>query len=131
MNITNITVSYSRKLNHQYYGGGQYESSDHFISLSAEVDEGEDILKAHKELKQGCKEMVEEDMFNEIQGLSGGLSWGEFETYLRDLSARRPIDGETYHACNQLQKNILQAVKRGLQMQKRDESKDIRYEPSA
>lgn len=123
MEITNITVSYSRKLNHQYYGGGQYESSDHFVSLAAEVEENEDVLKAQAELKAACREMVERDIADEIAGLSGGLPWVEFETYLRDLSSRRSISPEPYERANKQQKLILQAVKRGLQMEKRDLSK--------
>lgn len=123
MEITNITVSHSRKINHQYYGGGQFENSEHFVSLSAEVNEGEEILEVQKQLKEACREMVEKDIADEVTGFSGGLTWGEFETYLRDLTARRPVEAETYERSNKQQKLILQAVKRGLQMNKRDQDK--------
>lgn len=123
MQITNITASYSRKLNHEYYGGGKFESSDHFVSLAAELDDGEDIITAQKELKAACREMIEQDVADEITGLTGGLPWATFETYLRDLVARRPIDPETYNQANKQQKMILQAAKRGIQMNKRDNTK--------
>ncbi len=67
--------------------------------------------------------MVERDVSTEVEGISGGLPFAEFETYLRDLSARRPTTAEPYEKANRLQKLILQAVKRGLQMNKRDEKK--------
>ena len=123
MELTNITISTSRKLNHQYYGGGQYESSDHFISLSAEVDESDNLIEVHKELKETTREMIEKDISNEIEGLSGGLTWAVFEKYLWNLTARRPVDPETYQQASRLQKMIFQAVKRGLQTAKRDEQK--------
>lgn len=125
MEITNITVSYSRKLNHAYYGGGQYEMSDHFVSLSADVEIGEDVIEAQKQLKEACREMIQKDVEDEITGLSGGLPWDEFELYLRDMVARRPITEEPYNRANKSQKMILQAAKRGLQMNKRDESKSL------
>lgn len=123
MELTNITASYSRKLNHAHYGGGQYESSDHFVSLSADLDHDEDVLEAQKWLKEACRAMIEQDVQDEVQGLTGGITFQEFETYLRDLVARRPVVAETYEKCNRLQKMILQAAKRGLQMNKRDNSK--------
>lgn len=123
MEITTITASYARKLNHSFYNGGQYETSDHFVSLSADLEINEDVVKAQKELKAACREMIENDIQDEIAGLTGGLTWGVFETYLRDLVAKRPIDGNTYEQANSLQKKILQAAKRGLQMNKRDNEK--------
>jgi len=123
MEITNITASYTRKLNHAHYGGGQYESSDHFVSLAADLEVDENIIEAQKELKAVCREMVEQDIADEIAGLTGGVPFAEFETYLRDMVARRPITNETYLKANKQQKMILQAAKRGLQMNKRYENK--------
>lgn len=123
MEITNITASYTRKLNHAHYGGGQYESSDHFVSLAADLEVDENIIEAQKELKAVCREMVEQDIADEIAGLTGGVPFAELETYLRDMVARRPIANETYLKANKQQKMILQAAKRGLQMNKRYENK--------
>ena len=131
MEIETITSSYTRKLNHSLYGGGQYESSDHFCSMSASLEVGEDITTAHSTLKQACMELVNNAVFDEITSFAGGLPADQFYTYLRDLVARRPIDGETYQKCNKAQQAILQAAKRGLQMHKRDVAKDdITIEPT-
>lgn len=131
MEIETITASYTRKINHGLYGGGQYESSDHFCSMSATLEVGEDPTKAHQELKTACMEMVNNAVLDEITSFSGGIPADQFYTYLRDLVARRPIDGETYQKCNKAQQAILQAAKRGLQMNKRDVAKDeITIEPT-
>lgn len=123
MEITHITASYSRKLNHKLYGGSEFESSDHFMSLTAELDHGEDTVAAEKELRSACMEAVTHAVEDEIMSFQGGITAEQFYTYVRDLVANRPIDGETYMACNQRQKSILQAIKRGKQMGKRDEAK--------
>lgn len=123
MEVTSITASYSRKINHALYGGAQYESSDHFCSLTADIEIGEDVLKAQKELAGACREMVEKSVEGEIESFSGGLPPEVFYNYLRDLVARRPINVETYDRCNARQKAVLQAAKRGIQMNKRDLNK--------
>jgi hypothetical protein len=128
MEINTITTSYSRKINHALYGGGQYESSDHFCSLSAELEIGEDPVKAHAELSESCKALVETSLDGEITSFAGGLNAEDFYEYLRDLVARRPIDGEVYYRCNKRQQAILQAAKRGLQMSKRDDRKETTIE---
>lgn len=122
MEIETITSSYTRKINHSLYGGGAYESSDHFCSMSASVEVGEDVQKAEKELHTMCMEMVNNHVLDEVSSFAGGITADKFYTYIRDMVARRPIDGEVYQACNKAQKAILQAVKRGLQMNKRDNS---------
>lgn len=124
MEIETITTSHSQKLNNALYGGGQYEMSDHFVSLTASVEVGEDVKEAHRQLTAACKEMVQEDIENTIMSFSGGLTAEKFYNYLRDLVARRPVDADTYQACNTRQKAILQAAKRGLQMGKRDNQKE-------
>lgn len=123
MELETITASHSQKLNNALYGGGQYEMSDHFVSLTASLEVGEDVKDAHKQLTAACREMVQTDIENTIMSFTGGLSAEKFYDYLRDLVARRPIDGELYEACNARQKAILQAAKRGLQMNKRDNQK--------
>ena len=131
MEITSITASFSQKLNNGLYGGGDYEMSDHFVSLSADLEIGEDVVSAHNDLVKTCREMTQKDIEDTITSFAGGIDAERFYTYIRDLTARRPIDGETYNLCNRSQKAILQAVKRGLQMNKRDVAKDeITYEPT-
>lgn len=124
MQLETITASYTRKLNHGLYGGGQYESSDHFCSMSATLDDNDIPQNAYQELHQACKEQVEKAVYDEITSFSGGIPADVFYTYLRDLVARRPIDAETYQKCNNTQKAILQAAKKGIQMNKRDEAKE-------
>lgn len=124
MQVTNITASYTRKINHALYGGGNFESSDHFVSLSAEVEEGEDVTTSYKELNQACEEMITKAVEDEITSFAGGITADKFYTYIRDFVSGRPVDGETYHACNPRQQAILQAIKRGKQMHKRDTTKN-------
>lgn len=123
MEVESVTSSYSRKVNHKIYGGGDFENSDHFVSLTASLETGEDPIEAEKELHQTAMELVTNHVLDEISTFAGGVNADTFYTYIRDLVARRPVDGEVYMACNQAQKAILQAVKRGLQMNKRDNSK--------
>ena len=124
MEIETITASYTHKINHALYGGGQYESSDHFVSLSACLETGEDPIQAEKELRQLAQAMVTKGIEDEITSFQSGITADTFYTYIRDLVANRPIDGETYYKCNERQKLILQAIKRGKQMGKRDELKE-------
>lgn len=124
MEIETITVSHSQKLNNTLYGGGDYEMSDHFVSLTAALEIGEDMVQAHKELSKACRELVQKDLEDSITSFQGGITAEKFYTYIRDLVSRRPIDGETYFECNSRQKATLQAIKRGLQMEKRDNHKN-------
>lgn len=123
MEITSITASFTQKVNNALYGGGNFEMSDHFVSLTADLEIGEDVTNAHNELMKACREMVQKDIEDTITSFAGGISADQFYTFIRDLVARRPIDGEVYQACNKRQQLILQAIKRGLQMNKRDNAK--------
>lgn len=124
MEITNITVSKTQKLNHALYNGGNYESSDHFVSLTAEVLENEDVLQKEKALREIATEMLQKALEDEITSFQGGLTAEKFYDYIRDFTANRPIDAETYEKANTRQKAILQAIKRGKQMLKRDNNKN-------
>lgn len=125
MEIETITVSHSQKLNNALYNGGQYEMTDHFVSLSASVEIGEDPVKAHKELSVACRELIQKDVEDTVTSFQGGITAEKFYTYIRDLVARRPIDGETYNECNSRQQAILQAIKKGIKMGQRDDLKVI------
>lgn len=124
MELTNITSSYSRKISNKLYGGGDFEMTDLFVSLAAELETGEDPFKAQQELHRMCRDMVNKGTEDEISSFTGGIPAEQFYDYLRDLVARRPINGDVYAACNERQKAILQAAKRGIQMMKRDTLKD-------
>lgn len=114
MEITNITASASRKINHALYGGEQFESSDHFASLSAAVEEGEDILQAHRELMMACKEMVNTSVSNEILKMQGGIPWNTFMELLKEYRLKRNLNTDmSEHAqkMTTLQKSILNEMK--------------------
>lgn len=124
MEIETVTTSYSRKVNHEVYGGVKFENSDHFVSLTAALETGEDPIQAEKDLHKTCMELVNNHVLDEISTFAGGINAEAFYTYIRDLVARRPVDGEVYMACNPAQQAILQAIKRGIQMNKRDQTKN-------
>ena len=96
MILTTITQSYSRKLNHHLYVGSQYESSDHFISLSADLDEDENFTECSKELKDICIEMVDQSIESQIQSFQGGIPAPEFEKFMYDYVAGRVNSPETF-----------------------------------
>lgn len=124
MEVTTITASYSRKINHEIYGGGRFESSDRFVSLSAEVHDMDSIVDVYAQLRTACEDMVNESLAADMASFGGGLTPQEFNDYLQALVARRPIDAETYQRANANQKAILQAAKRGLKMEQRDNQKE-------
>lgn len=112
MELTNITVSTSRKINHAIYGGEQFESSDHFVSLSADVEDGEDILAKHRELMAMCKEMANTSVSDEILKMQGGIAWSDFLAKLRDYRLKRQTtDVEGHEKMNRLQKAIYNEMK--------------------
>lgn len=123
MIITNITISQSQKCNHALYGGSQYESSDHFCSLTAEIDETEDVTQISKDLKEYCDSEVQKSIASKIMSFQGGIPKDEFDKYLQAYVAGRQIDPNTYEALSPLQKETMQIIKKGKSMAKRD-SKD-------
>ena len=133
MEITNITVSSSKKINHGIYGGGQYESSDHFASLSADVETNEDVLQAHRELMMACKEMVNTSVGNEILKMQGGIPWTNFMEIVREYRLKRNLSAdmsEQTQKMTMLQRSIINEMK--LLMRDKAEIKkdpeDITYE---
>lgn len=133
MEITNITVSTSKKINHAVYGGEQYESSDHFASLSAAVEDGEDLLQAHRDLMMACKEMVNTSVSNEILKMQGGIPWGTFMEIIKEYRLKRNLNAdmsEHSQKMTMLQKSILNEMKLLMRdkAQIKTEPEDITYE---
>ena len=81
--ITQITVSTSRKLNHAVYGASDYESSDHFVSLGAEVNVGDNIVELHSELTELARELNNKALSRAILKIQGGYSWVDYLELLR------------------------------------------------
>ena len=106
MEIETVTASTSRKINHAIYGGEQFESSDHFVSLSATLEDGEDVTKAHKELMLICKEMANTSVAEEVLKLQGGLAWDAFFLILKEYRLKKTIDESEFDKMNRLQKKI-------------------------
>jgi hypothetical protein len=112
MELTTITASTSRKINHAIYGGEQFESSDHFVSLSANVEDGEDPTKAHRELMLMCKEMANTSVSDEILRIQGGLPWTKFMELIREYRLNKQVgDIEGFERMNRLQKAIVNEMK--------------------
>ncbi|MFZ2523673.1 MAG: hypothetical protein WAW92_04800 [Minisyncoccia bacterium] len=118
MQVLNITQSYSRKINHAIYGGNQFESSDHFVSLSAEVETGEDIVEVSDQLKKACELIVSRSIEDEISKMEGGISAKEFEDEMYNLVAGRGMDSNKYNSMSQRQKSYIQIIKRADKIKK-------------
>lgn len=114
MEITSITVSTSKKINHAVYGGVQYESSDHFASLSADLDIDEDVTTVHRELMMAVRELVNTSASQEILKMQGGISWEKFFEVMRKYRLNRVLDGDSSmesQNMNQLQRQIMNEMK--------------------
>jgi len=134
MEITSLTVSTSKKINHAVYGGEQYESSDHFASLSADLEEGEDLITAHRHLMEACRELVNTSASQEILKMQGGISWERFFEVARKYRLNRVLDGDSSiesQKMNQLQRQIMNEIKLLMRDKKEIQDKgtdDITYE---
>lgn len=106
MELLTVTASTARKINHAIYGGEQFESSDHFVSLSASLEDGEDVVKAHRELMLMCKEMANTSVADEVLKLQGGVAWTDFFTLLKTYRLTKTIDEAEFDKMNRLQKKI-------------------------
>lgn len=121
MEIETITASYTYKVNHALYGGAAYESSDHFVSLNATLEAGEDPLEATKDLQKTAKELVIKEVGRTITGFSGGQPQQDFEKLLYNTAAQRPIDEDLYTAKRSAwQQWIYDVVRRGTNTNKSD-----------
>ena len=128
MEIETITTSYTRKISHALYGGGQYESSDHFVSLSAVLETGEDPIEAHAQLQATAKELVEKSITEEIEGFQGGsVPPAEFFKFLYDYVAGRLTDpeqfDETRKKLSPAYRNVIEIIRKARATRKRDEKK--------
>jgi hypothetical protein len=113
MELTSITVSTSRKVNHSLYGGEQYESSDNFVSLTAEVETGANLIESHRELMLTAKELNNTAVAHDILKLQGGYSWTDFFGLLRDYRlGKLQLTDEVTLKMNQTQKSILEEMKK-------------------
>ena len=56
--VKTVSVTFSRKLNMEAYGGNKYESAEVACSLWADIKEGEDLAKAMDELWSMAKTNV-------------------------------------------------------------------------
>ena len=113
MEIETITASHSRKIQHQHYGGKEYEGSDHFCSMSASVETGEDIAEAHRELMMGCREMVNTSMAYDILKIQGGMGWSDFMAQLRDYRlGKLELNDDIFHSWTEQQKAIYEEMKK-------------------
>ena len=128
MIVTNITKSYSYKLNHSLYGGHQYESSDHFCSLSAEVDESEDLMECSKHLALACEDIVFGSVENQIASFQGGIPVKEFEQFMYDYVAGRvtnpEVFDETRRRLSPSQAKSIDIIRRAKATKKRDNKHD-------
>ena len=117
------------------YGGQQYESSDHFASLSADLEEGEDITTAHRELMMAVRELVNTSASQEILKMQGGISWERFFEVIKKYRLNRVLDADhsdDTQRMNQLQRQIMNEMKLLMrdkkEIQVKDPESDITYE---
>ena len=122
MEVTNITRSYSYKLNHAVYGGNQYESSDHFCSLSADTSEDDNIIEVSQELTGTAKELVNKSVMEEITNFGGGIPSKDFEKFLYDFVAGRvkspEVFDDTRKKLSRSQSHIVDIVRRAKNISK-------------
>lgn len=113
MEISQITTSYSRKLNHAVYGGEQYESSDHFVSLTADVEADENIIEAHDQLTTVCRELVNASVGKEVLKMQGGVAWPKFIETLRQIRlGNHQLTDAEHVSWTELQRSIYEEFKK-------------------
>lgn len=123
MELLTVTASTARKINHAIYGGEQFESSDHFVSLSASLEDGEDVVKAHRELMLMCKELADTSVANEILKFQGGLPWTKVLELARKYRLKGAVeDLEEVEKMNRLQKALFNELKLAVRTKYESES---------
>ena len=104
-----ITASYSRKLNHALYGGGDYENSDHFCSMKTETEEPEE---AYIELYNACVDSVTKSIAMEIASWTGDLSQTDTLEWIKNYCNDVDVLGEEYERMSKHSKDIIQELKK-------------------
>jgi hypothetical protein len=113
MEIETITASHSRKIQHEHYGGQKFEGTDHFCSMSASVEIGEDVKEVHRELMLACREMVNTSVAHDILKIQGGLGWTDFMGQLRQYRlGKLELTDEIFHSWTEQQKAIYEEMKK-------------------
>ena len=118
-----VSVSYSRKLNHELYGGNSFENSDYFASVEIDVSDDSDVSDLYKGLQETVKDAVNKAIDEQIFEFQGGIPVQEFKSFMYDYIADRPVQGEVYERMSRYQQDIIQVMKRGKATRKRDELK--------
>lgn len=124
-----ISVSYSRKLSHELYGGNSFENSDHFCSLRTTIDDEQDPKEAHAELAQIAKELVDARVEEEIMGFQGGIPYDQFKQFIYDYVANRLKDVEVFDTTrakmSKHQRDMVDTIRRGRTMAVNDRKKEL------
>lgn len=108
-----VRASYTRKLNHELYGGNSFESSDFHASLELDIPDEEDPSKTYAELYETLKDSVKDAVDKEIMNFQGGIPIQDFKKWVYDYVANRKVEGQIYETMSPFQKDIIQVIKRG------------------
>ena len=101
----NIQVMYSRKLTHSNYGGNNFETSDHSVSLSSDSETAEDLLLRAKGIVNGS-------VAREMASLTGGLQPQEWRKVLDRYLKEKTMASEEYERMSDAQKSLIQELKK-------------------
>lgn len=94
MEIKRITVSAGRTFNHPHE---QYSNLKPFITLEADLEPGEDAVKAAKDLQRAAEQLVEDHKQNLLQSIEAAHEAGEAMERMKGLAssladAQRELD---------------------------------------
>ena len=106
-----VTASYTRKINHALYGGGDYENSDHFCSMKTETEA--DPSQVYEELHSACVDNVNHSIAKEVANFTEGMTPRKFVELLRQYRLDNiQIVDTTVEEMDLVQKNILEEFKK-------------------
>lgn len=107
-----VSASYTRKINHDMYGGFPYENSEFFCSIRRQCEKGKEA-EAYRELVALAKEEVVKATASEIQGMMGGLPAKEFQRMLDDyLQGKSWGTADDFAGMSQFQQTVFQELKK-------------------
>lgn len=118
-----LRASYTRKINHELYGGNSFENSDWHASLELDVDDETSPGEVFTDLQYSLKSAVDSAIEREIINFQGGLPVQDFKAWLYDYVADRKVPGEKYEQMSRYQQDLVQVIKRGKATRKRDDAK--------